>query len=61
MECSVCGKKNACMKCCDVKLCLLDFLCSMHAAHVYDSRIVDRRQFNKDLAYCKHVGVDFEE
>ena len=60
MECSVCGKKNACMECCDVKLCLLDFLCSMHAGHYGQSKIIDVDQFNKDLDYCKQVEVDLK-
>ena len=60
MECSVCGKKNACIECCDVKLCLLDFLCSMHAGHYGQSKIIDVDQFNKDLDYCKQVEVDLK-
>ena len=60
MECSVCGKKNACIERCDVKLCLLDFLCSMHAGHYGQSKIIDVDQFNKDLDYCKQVEVDLK-
>ena len=60
MECSVCGKKNACIECCDVKLCLLDFLCSMPAGHYGQSKIIDVDQFNKDLDYCKQVEVDLK-
>lgn len=46
------------MECCDVNLCLLDFLCSMHAAHYDQSKIVDVQQFNNDLEYCKQVSLD---
>lgn len=59
MECSVCGRKNACIECCGVRLCLLDFLCSMHAAHYEQSEITDTKQFNSDLEYCKTVPICF--
>lgn len=54
-----CLWKEECM-CCDVKLCLLDFLCSMHAGHYGQSKIIDVDQFNKDLDYCKQVEVDLK-
>ena len=55
MECSICGKSNACVECCNIKLCLIDFLCSMHSAHVEKSMIIAKEQFNKDLEHCKTV------
>lgn len=53
--CVICNKENACVQCCNLYFCLLDFLTSLHSAHFENARIINTEQFNLDLPMCEQV------
>lgn len=55
-SCIICLKQNACVECCGVNLCLLDFFGSIHASHPDKAKITNKEQFRQDIAFCREVG-----